>query len=109
MSHGRRSLDGSEGPTPQVTLRLPHELRGRALQTARWRRTSLAVLLREALERHLDRQALLDRAHAEARAEAHERVLRAAQARWWSSASEPVDGLAQAYADGDAGVVAEEE
>lgn len=106
---GRPSLDGSEGSSAQVTVRLPTELLERARSVARCRRTSLAALLREALEQHVSHLELLDQAHAEARAEAHERGLRAAQARWWSTAFDPVPGLAQGYADGDAGVVAEEE
>ena len=50
---GRPSLDGYPGPVPQVVLRLPMELR-RAVHLAHWRRTSLAAVVRAALEHHLD-------------------------------------------------------
>ncbi len=100
---GRPTLTGRTGPTPQVTLRLPQELRHRAVRLARWRRTSLAAIVRRALEHHLD-EGVDGRA-----GRPHPHLVRAGASS--GTLLDPHDDvlLAQGYADAAVGVVAEEE
>ena len=110
VPHGRCSLDGSEGPTPQTTVRLPRGLQRRAVQVARWRGTSLSTLLREGLERYVHELEELERAHAEALQEARRRAVAAWGRAWTERAfAEPAAELLTGYADGDAGTVAEDD
>lgn len=51
---GRPSLDGSAGASPQLVVRVSSALRARAARAASARGTSMAALVRAALERHLD-------------------------------------------------------
>jgi hypothetical protein len=51
---GRPSVDGLPGASPRISVRLPAELQARTAALARWRRTSVAVVVRAALEHYLD-------------------------------------------------------
>lgn len=96
---GRPPVDGRAGSTPQVSVRLPDELRARLERLARWRRTSMAAVVRRAVEHYLD-EGIGGRA-------GHPR-----RGPWSPSPCDrglPVLDLAEAYADGDAGAEAEEE
>lgn len=53
MGPGRPSLSGRSTPSPQVTFRLPPELRRRAENRAKREGRRISDLAREALERYL--------------------------------------------------------
>ena len=108
---GRPSLGGSPGPSPLVSVRLPAALRERAVRLARWQGSTVPEVLRQALEQ---RFADLEAGRYGVPQPGRRRLPDApwpvrAPAGALETAGGDAAELAQAYADGDAGLVAEEE
>jgi hypothetical protein len=55
LGRGRPSLSGGGRRSPQVTFRLPHELREQAEEQARHEGTKVSDVARRALEEYLER------------------------------------------------------
>ena len=110
-SLGRPSLDGAPGPSPLVSVRMPAPVKERLVVLARWQGSSVPEVVRQAVEQRFD-----DLARGRYGVPPPRRG-RLPDVPWPRRAVTGLladgDGdlrdLAQAYADGDAGVVAEEE